>query len=281
MKNKLMIAAGYAAFFVFALLLSLYLTFDPTNIVNAKIQGLAQSNGMQVTIGALDKYRLSGITAEDVEIQPSSLKAPFKIDKLAARLSILPLILGTKSIEFTATLLGGKINGTVAQGKNSFQAKIEAKMVDLGKLQLAKSDALWPAGKFSGQVDLNLPSTKDPKRWRGQIKGSMGEGRFAAFAYQGFQVPEIKIDSMDIDVALLSGKASIKNFSIRSPDLPVDGSGQVELANPISSSPFSIQAKINPSDSYLEKVPALKALIPADKTIKYNGTLGVIIGAGI
>ena len=120
-----------------------------------------------------------------------------------------------------------------------------------------------------------------PKRWKGQFKGSLGEGRLPAFTYQGFQLPEIKIESVDIDIAMQSGKADIKTFSLHSPDLPIDGSGEIKLASPFQSSALSLHARINPSDQYLEKVPALKALIPADKTVKYNGTLGVIIGSGI
>ena len=81
MNSKLMLAAGYAVFFVFAFLFSLYLTFDPTNIMNAQIRRVAQSRGMEITIGSLDKYRISGINAEDVEIQPSSLKTPIKVEQ--------------------------------------------------------------------------------------------------------------------------------------------------------------------------------------------------------
>jgi len=281
MKSRFLVIGGYGGFFLASFLVSLYLTFDPSHLVMGYLRQFAQQRGIQVSVAAIDKYRLSGINAEDVELQYPGFQAPLKVDEFQARLSLLALLLGRKSIGFQASLYGGKIFGKITRGRNSLRANIEVKSVDLGKIEPAREKSLWAMAKLTGKADLDLASKNDPKKWKGGVKASLGAGKLTSFSYQGFQLPEIPIDGVNLELNLAGGKAGIKNFEIKSPDFPLNGFGQIELRSPFRQSPLQIQAKINPSGQYLEKVPPLKAMLPPDQTLKYTGTVGAIIGAGI
>lgn len=281
MKSRFWVIGGYAGFFLASFLFSLYLTFDPSHLVTGYLQQFAQQKGMQVSVAAIEKYRLSGIIAEDIELQHPGLRTPLKVDGLQARLSLWPLLLGRKSIGFQASLYGGKIFGRITRGRNSLRANLEVRSVDLSKLEPAREKSLWAMAKLTGKADLDLASKDDPKKWRGALKASLGPGRLTSFSYQGFELPEIQIEGMNLELNLAGGKAGIKTLEIESTDFPINGFGQVELRSPVRQSPLQFQVKVDPSEQYLEKVPPLKAMLPSDKTVKYTGTLGAIIGAGI
>jgi type II secretion system protein N len=278
MRKYILSAIGYSAFFVFSFLLSFYWTFDANHVVKPRLIDEARKQGFELDISDLDKYRLSGVEARNVTVQSSFFSTPFKIDELKARLSLLPLILGRKSVAFSAKLYDGTLTGRWVESKKNRQVNVEAKNVDLSRIQPGKVGSLWVMAKLSGKADLNLSPKTDPKKWKGQIKAGAGSGKFTAFTYHGFQVPEIKLNSMDLDVSLLSGKADIRNLELKSPDLPCDGRGTVDLATPFKSSQIQLTAKINPSAEFMAKVPALQALLPADKNVTYNGNLGAILG---
>jgi len=281
MRKRLLTAGGYAAFFLASLLICFYLTFDPTHIVSEKVQSFARERGMQVSMDTVRKYRLSGINAEQVEVQLASLKSPVKIDSLKVRLSLIPLLLGRKEFGFEVRLYGGKAKGKIAQGKKSLAADFDLKSIDLARLEPAKENALWAQAKLSGKAEVNSSDTNNPQKWRGQVKADMGAGKMNPFSYQGFQIPEIKFDGVNLELAINAGKADIKTFKINGPDFPFDGRGEIELKTPFSESSMQLEAKIDPSEEYLSKMPALRALVPPDKTIKYNGSIGAITGRGI
>lgn len=280
MKKNIFIAFGYLAFFGVSFLFSFYWTFDTNHVVKGRLVSELRSRGYELEIDELDKFRLSGLLARGVTLSAPRLKAPIKIDELRARLSILPLILGKQSVGFSARLYDGTLSGKIVEGKDSRLWNLEAKNIDLSRMQPGKENSFGVMAKLNGKADLNLSPKTDPQKWRGQVTAGFGSGKISSFSYQGFQVPEIKISSMDLNVSLLSGKAEIKTLELKSPDLAFDGKGQVQLNSQLSSSQIQITGKINPSPGFMEKLPALQALLPSDRNISYNGSLGAIIGAG-
>ncbi len=109
------------------------------------------------------------------------------------------------------------------------------------------------------------------------MAAEFGPGKIRAFSYQGFQVPEIRLDRAKLDLELSDGSAQFKSLEMQSPDFPITGTGQLELRDPMPGSLIQLEAKINPSQQYLSLFPTLQSLIPANKTITYRGTLAGII----
>ena len=281
MRKNLFIAGGYAAFFLVSFVVSFYFTFDPTHIVGGLLTSLSQDQGYELDLPSqIDKYRLSGIEAENVSIRPANFKNPIKFDFLQARLSLLPLILGRRSIGFKVRLYDGQVTGKVMDSKKNFSAQVDIKNLDLSRMPPPKENSLWPAAKLNAKGDLSMSPKDDPKKWRGSLKAAFGEGKLSAFSYMGFNVPEIKMQGADLDVRIAGGRAEIKTLELKSPDLPFNGTGDITMQAPLSQSQVKIEAKINPSNAFMEQVPALKAL-PPDKTVRYNGGLGPILGTGM
>jgi len=281
MRKRLLRAGAYFAFFILAFLFSFYLTFDPTHIIGPRLKSAMASKGLEIDFAQLDNYRLSGFSAQDVTITPIKLKTAIKIDELRARIAILPLIWGRTSYSFSARLYEGEISGKIVESKKGLAAKLEAKKVDLSRLEVSKPDALWVMGTLNGNADLNLTPSDDPKKWRGQIQGGFGKGKLTSFTFQGFHLPEIQMDGLSLDLSLNSGRAEIKSLELKSPDLPLSGKGQIELRDPFLNSLIQLEAKINPSNAYLEQAPLLQAVLPPDKTIRYNATFSALVGAGL
>ncbi len=275
MKGKILLISGYTAFFIPAFLCSLYLTFNPVPI-KAWLENQARQKGYNLTISNLDKYRLSGIQAKEITWQNAQGRT-IKIDQIKARLSLLPLLLGRKQIGFQMKISGGKVSGKVEQAKRGFQTEFDLQEVNLANMQAGPQGGFWVAAKLSGKGNLNLTPRENPKAWTGKIEGQLSPGTIPSFAYQGFQVPEIKIEQGQFNLELNNGSAQIKTFELKSPDFPFSGTGQVELRNPIASSLLKLEAKIKPSQAFLEQIKMLESIIPPNHTITYNGTLGGIV----
>jgi len=279
MRKNILTALGYLAFFIFSFLLSLYWTFDANHIVKPRLISEALKLGYQIEIpDALEKYRLSGVQSRNVVLKTPFFATPVKIEEIKARLSLLPLVLGRQSVKFSATLYDGTLSGKVVEGKKSRVLDLEAKNIDLSKMQPGKENSLWVMAKLSGKADLNLTPKDDPKKWKGQITAKFGPGKLPAFMYHGFQVPEVKLNAVNLNVSVLSGKADIKTLEVKSPDLPCEGKGEIQLDAALKSSQIQFRAKIDPSPEFMGKVPTLQGLLPPDKNISYNGNLAAILG---
>jgi len=275
MKQKLIRGAGYGLFFVLAFGFSLYLTFDPM-LIKGWLESNAQKSGIGLNISQLDKYRLSGVKASQVTLTtPRGMT--LKIDQMRARLALLPLLLGRKQFGFALSLYGGKISGSLEQARRGYKTRFEAENVDLARMPAGGGGGPWLASKLNATGDLNLSPRNNPKSWSGKIAAEFGPGKIPAFAYQGFQVPEIRMDRAKLELELNNGSAQFKSLELQSPDFPIRGGGTVELRDPMPESQISLEAKINPSEQYLEQVPMLQGLVSANKTITYHGTIAGII----
>jgi len=275
MRKKIIISLGYFGFFIFAFIFSLYLTFNPAQI-KTWLEANAGKRGVSLTISRLDKYRLSGVRAREITLQTKGGKL-IKIDQLKARLSLLPLILGREKIGFQIVLYGGKLSGDLEQARRGFRTSFNLQNINLGSMQAGSQGGFWIAAKLSGKGNLNLAPKNNPKAWSGKIDAELSPGTIPSFAYKGFQVPEIKIDQVKFNLELNNGNAQIKTFDLKSPDFPIQGKGQIEFRDPVLNSLINLEAKVNPSQQFLEKIRMLESILPPNRTVTYNGTLGGII----
>lgn len=277
MRQKIFIVIGYSAFFIFAFLFSLYLTFN-TSQVKTWLESKANEEGIKLTISSLDKYWLSGVSARDITLQTKSGNL-IKIDRLKARVAIIPLLFGKRKIGFQVALYGGKLDGKIEQAKRGYKAEFKIQNVNLASMQAGNQGGFWIASKLSCNGNLNLFPKDNPKNWSGKIDAVLGPGAIPSFTYQGFQIPEIKLENAKLALELKNGSARINTFELSSPDFPIKGTGQMEIRMPIINSLIQLEAQLNPSRQFLDQIKMLEAMLPSDKKISYRGTLaGMIFG---
>src|SRR5688500_10390972 len=99
---------------------------------------------MRLEIDELDSYWLRGIEAEGVRLlsrddagsgKPKKTKVT-EIAHVHARLSILSLLIGRRSVTFGADAFGGTVAGTISDSDAERKVDLEVEELDLGRTPL-------------------------------------------------------------------------------------------------------------------------------------------------
>ncbi len=282
-------AAGYLAFALFSLLVSLYLTFDYNRLKPLIKNRLESMTEAQVEVGTLSSYHVSGISinklkmrfkaeAEDPEAEaqaPSTLT----MEKIKVRLKILPLLIGRRSISFEALLAGGKMEGDLSTKKKGLKLNAEASNLMLERLpglSLGARDFRL-GGKMEGRVRLNIPDESDPSRWEGEMNLDLKQAKVYPFTYMSVEVPEIRFSSGEMQVKIDEGKANIDPLKLESSELPVDLKGTLELRNPLTKSFLDLSGTIKPSSGFQKSIPFITSVFSPSQPFSYKGNLDALL----
>lgn len=273
---------GYNALFWCAFWLFCYWTFPYERVASQLVDRVAASGkGYTLEIGDLSPYWLSGVELSDVVLRKDSAeplptpapgdKTPvpdraLRVREVRARLGLLPLIFGTKKLNFDAELESGEIAGTyVGDGPaHSIEAKLEG--VDLGKLGVLESVAQVPVqGVLSGDIDLSL--AEDPKLSQGSVKLTLnkltvgdGKAKVKVGGLGGLTLDPIEAGDLTLEFDIKDGVGVLSRLATDGKDLKLKGSGDVRLGTPFSSSRLSVLVSIKFTDAYRNKSPRTQAM---------------------
>src|SRR5262245_9207882 len=140
-KQNALLYGGYTVFFFTCFVLFAFLTF-PYERVKGTVEQLAAqgSPGVEtkLTIGDIGPSFLTGIAMRDVVYDRKNAgdAEPVKVAFDTVKLSVSPLSIFTRQVNFSAEAGGGEIDGQFSRGGEGgtthFQAELDA--VDLGKV---------------------------------------------------------------------------------------------------------------------------------------------------
>jgi type II secretion system protein N len=283
---------GYSAFFSFALVVGLYLTF-PYDLVKARIQQLFESRNLYVRMGSLGPG-LSGITAKDVQISPRALgvtDAPvpsFRLKSVAMRPTLFP-----PGLQVKAEALGGVVQANV--GSTSLTAplvvKLELDGLSLEDPELKEYTGAQLSGKIRGTVDLTVPRVAQtgptppgappPEPDFSQATGVV-DVKVAGFQVNGGSItlpmygestpvdlPKIVAGDTDVKLTFDRGMGKVDTFHAKGEDLELFLGGTLKLARKLEFSEPNLELRLRTEPEFVKRlgmIGAGLAMLGPDKT---------------
>lgn len=234
----------------------------------------------KVTIEDLDLWWLTGVQlegvtieerkpdaepAEEVEGGPELIPMKFTLPEVSARLSLLRSIFGP-TVEFSADVGGGEIDGYFQQGGDANTVVAEFDDLELGKTQAIAAIMGVPFfGEVSGDIDLEL----DPKRnlpTSGSVKvdgqkltfgpATVKTDKLPAMAF--LEVPQTNLGTLDIDLVVDESNPkrpaiAFDTFAMEGRDMRGDIWGEVRLGTNMATSTLDLKMRMQFDETFVKK----------------------------
>jgi type II secretion system protein N len=274
--RKVLLAAGYVAFYLFALIGSFYLTF-PYARLKERIVGdfnrrQTGADAMRLEVDELDSYWLSGVEAEGVRLvskdEPEAPGKPAKtkvtsIEHAHARLSILSLLIGRRVVNFGADAFGGGVAGSLADSDAERMVSIEIEGLDLGQTPLfAGLVGLPVTGQLGGSIELLAPEgrlSKSEGKIALKIAGvTVGDGK--AKIRDIIALPKLDAGEITLDAEVKAGQVKDLRLAANGPDLELASEGSIRLRDQPEQSLLNITTDFKFTERYTNKDDLTKAL---------------------
>lgn len=282
--RKILLWILYPVFYVMCFLLFAYLTFPFDHLRDRVIVAFAEdqrkSGGdMRLEIDRLSSYWLTGVEAHGVrllsppETKEDGTKGPpseIVIAEATGRVAILPLLVGNVTIDFSADLLGGSMNGSTTKDGEDRLIDVEIEDMAVGRLNpLVQLIGLPLTGQLSGSLDLSLPEGKLSKS-TGSIDMkitdlSVGDGK--AKIQDTIALPRMVVGELELSCDIAEGRLNVTKLAAGGYDLDFTGDGKITLRDKFAESQANLYLKFKFSDKYKSKNDKTKALfgVPGSK----------------
>jgi type II secretion system protein N len=276
--RRILISVGYGSAYSFLLLLFFYLTFPYDRLKDRIVRDFnARQTGpdpMRLEIDEIDSYWLSGVEAEGVRLvskaeAPRDAKDKKAKDKVTgiehahARLSILSLLIGRRSVSFGADAFGGAVEGTIVDSDAERNVEIEIEALDLGQTPLLAGLLGLPvSGALSGTIELVAPEARLSKA-NGKIAlkvtgVSVGDGK--AKIRDLIALPKLDAGELTIAADAKAGQVKVTEISARGPDLELSADGGIRLRDQADQSYLNLTTEFKFTDRYTNKDDLTRAL---------------------
>jgi type II secretion system protein N len=279
-RQKWLQLAGYNGFFWACFWLFAYWSFPYQRLAAFITDKVNESgSGYTLEIGGLSPYWLSGVELEQVQIRKTAAEAlatpagetpkpsqAIQIETAQARIGLFSLLLGTRSVNFSAELGSGTIDGKYTEGGEDKKVVAELDGVDLAKFALLESLVSLPMkGVLKGEFDLTLG--KVPTQTQGSVKLGIdklvigdGKAKLKLGSMGGLTIDPIDAGAVDVDIDVKDGVGVVRKLAAAGSDLKLNGTGDVRFAQPLARSRLNVMLKLNLTDAYKNKSNRTKAM---------------------
>lgn len=275
-QRKLLIAAGYGAFYWFMLLVFFYFTFPYDRLRERLVHDFnARQTGpdaLRLEVDKIGSYWLSGVEADGMRListpPPDPSGKPVKpkvttVEQAHARLSLFSLLFGKRVVSFGAKAFGGGLDGSITDSDAERVLDLTLDGLDLGETPvLAGLLGLPVSGKLSGTANLVTPEARLSKA-EGKVSMKLsglaiGDGK--AKIRDIIALPKLDAGELTLDADVKSGQVSVTELAAHGPDLEVNASGTIRLRDQPEQSLLSLNAEFKFTDHYMNKNDMTKAL---------------------
>jgi type II secretion system protein N len=280
--SRLFKYGGYAAWFVVAFIIGIYLTF-PLDDMKPLLIGMAEDamgKGKQGPHGVdpkleLGSLRLSGfgVRADRVMAQLASRDPDpgptIDLDSVAIGVSPFSLLTNAKTITFDVDAYGGDASGSVSVDDkgNVHDADISVDDVDLSKIILVQAKLGIPiGGKLSLDADLDLGPTPE-KDGNGSVKidlkgATVGPGNLKlAAAFGGFELPAVDVGNLSGEIPVDKGKGTLTNVKLDGKDVQAELLGDVVFKGKLQMSRLDVDGWFALTPAFLEREKKFQSLL--------------------
>ena len=267
----------YPLFYVVAFVLCAYITFPFDTVRDRVVLAFAEDQrktggDQRLEIDKLSMYWLSGVEASGVRLisapspkpgSATSVESQFYVEQATARVALLPLLLLRVTINFSAKVLGGKLQGSTRKGGADRSLSLDLSDLEVGQIgPLVELIGVPLSGTLEGKVNLTLPDGKISKA-NGAIDlvirdFSVGDG--VAKIRDLVALPRLVIGDLELSCEIEEGKVDISKLSAAGSDLDFFAEGRITLRERLGESLSDLNLRFKFSDKYRAKDDKTKAL---------------------
>lgn len=269
---------GYPLFYLFCLLIFISWTFPYEKlkdriVTQFNVQQAKSRNPQELQIDELDSSFITGVKAKGVRIispasEPGKSPSVISIDEARARISLLSLLVGNKSISFKVEAFDGVIKGDFFDSGKQRELEIHFDSVDVARIDLVAANVGFPLdGKLNGSIKLNMPEGKASKA-NGAIEleiKEMNAGNAKELPIKlptggTFKLPRLKVGNFNINGEAKDGVLKITKIVAQGGDVDVAGDGRVQLREIANEAHLDVNLKFKINDAYRNKTDVTKSL---------------------
>jgi type II secretion system protein N len=269
---------GYPLFYLFCLLIFISWTFPYEKlkdriVTQFNVQQAKSRNPQELQIDELDSSFITGVKAKGVRIisPPTEQgKAPsvITIDEARARISLLSLLIGNKSISFKVEAFDGIIKGDFFDSGKNREMEINFDNVDVARVDIIAANIGFPLdGKLNGSIKLTMPEGKASKA-NGTIDleiKEMNAGNAKELPIKlptggTFKLPRLKVGTFNINGEAKDGVLKVTKIVAQGGDVDISGDGRVQLREVANDAHLDVNLKFKINDAYRKKTDVTKSL---------------------
>jgi type II secretion system protein N len=273
-------AVGYPLFYVVCLVVFAAWTFPLDKVRDRIVAGFNESQrdspgGRELSIGELSSSWVTGLKLSGVRLgDRDAVKDPSKpegkddlrIDAVTVRLALLPLLVGTKSVEFQAELFGGRVEGVWKDKGKATSLDVTLDGLDLGQVTPLTQLLEVPVdGTLGGTMKLDLPEGKVTKA-NGTLtieaEGvALGDGKASLMGK--LPVPKLTLGTFSIDADVKDGTIKVSRLGASGKDVDFLADARIPLRDEVMESQADMNLRFRVNDGYRGKNDSTKALFGA------------------
>jgi len=279
--KKILLWIGYPAFYFFCFFVFAYFTFPFEHVRDRIIVEFAKDQqktggAMRLEIEELTSYWVSGVDARGIRlISPApppaadGTKKPaseIEIERLTARVSILPLLIGRVTFNITAKAMGGTIEASSSKKGEDRTLEADIEKLAVGRVTpLVEMVGLPMEGDLSGHIDISMPEGKLAKS-NGTVKltfadYAVGDGKTKI--KDTIALPKMTIGDLTLDSDIKDGVARVTKLAAAGRDLDFSAEGKLTLRDPFADSQADLYMRFKFSDGYRNRNDTTKSIFGA------------------
>lgn len=264
---------GYPAFYFVCLVLFATITFPYDRLRDRIVAQFnaaqrTSSSPQQLSIEELDSSFLTGIRARGIKLSQPAAEAgkppvEIKIDQAKARISLLSLLVGKKSISYALDVAEGTVNGSYEESGKDRAVEVNFDGVDLSKLDVLTAQLGVPIeGHIVGTIKLALPEGKASKG-NGQVNleikdVAIGDGKAKIKGL--LALPKLSLGAVTLNGEAKDGVLKITKLSASGKDVDLNADGRVQFRELATDSSLDLSLKFKIGDSYRRKNEQTKTI---------------------
>jgi type II secretion system protein N len=272
---------GYPFFYLFCLLIFISWTFPYEKlkdriVTQFNVQQAKSRSPQELQIDELDSSFITGVKAKGVRIisppsEPGKSPSIISIDEAKARISLLSLLIGNKSVSFKVEAFDGVIKGDFFDSGKQRELEINFDSVEMARVDLITANVGFPLdGKLNGAIKLSMPEGKASKA-NGTIDleiKEMNAGNIKELPIKlptggTFKLPRLKVGNFNINGEAKDGVLKITKIVAQGGDVDVAGDGRVQLREVANDAHLDVNLKFKINDNYRNKTEVTKSLFGA------------------
>lgn len=252
-------------YLVYPLLLFLiffYLTFPFSKVESRVVSSLEQTLESQVRVGKSQRLFPLGLDWQSVSIySPDGRQAGIELERVKARVHLLPLIRQRVEVDLLVDAYGGKLLGTlrIQRQGDEIQYHFQQSVQDINLQSIAQNLPF----RLKGQAKMEAEA-----RWQDPtLRGAAGTGqveflnvRAEQASFRGINIPDLSFVRIVTRLGLRNGLLSIKEFTAQGPLMEVRGRGTLHLRNRWSDSVFNVSARIYTQEELRAELPLISMM---------------------
>jgi type II secretion system protein N len=269
-------------------------SFFPYDILKERL--VLQFNAQQRAAGAPQELAIDdmtssfltgvGVKAIGVHLtQPAAATDPkgepvvLTVDEARASISLLRLLIGQKSVNFSIDGFDGNVNGFYRESGTDRTVDVNLKDIDLG--QIAPLTALLGVpieGHLKGEISISMPDGKASKgTGTVDLQGTdiaVGDGKAKLKGL--LALPRVVVGDLAIAAEAKDGVLKFTKFEAGGKDVEIGGEGRILMRELATESVCDVTLKFKVNDAYKGKSDLTKNLFGAPGSTK-GGDLEMLV----